>query len=351
VWAIHTLRMRGVSFDRPMPFDARLTNAIPPGEIDVHGSFGPWRAGEPGATPLEGTFTFADADLGVFEGISGILSAHGEFGGSLGRIGAHGETETPQFTVAVGGHPVSLHTDYHATIDGLTGDTLLDRIDAKFLDTALVAKGGVVDTPGDKGRIVTLDVSIERGRIEDLLRLAVKAPKPPLTGAVKLTTRLVIPPGKRDVAEKLQLDGRFGVAQARFTEIDIQKKINELSHRSRGKPPDAPEQNVVSNFNGRFDLRDAVLRLHPVTFNTPGAAVTLTGAYRLRPETLDFTGMLYMDAKISETQTGFKRLLLKVVDPLFSKNGGGSAIPIKIEGQRSDPQFGLDRSRLFRRGG
>ena len=65
---------------------------------------------------------------------------------------------------------------------------------------------------------------------------------------------------------------------------------------------------------------------------------------------LDFTGTLLMDAKISETQTGLKRLLLKAVDPLFKKDGGGSAIPIKIGGKRSDPAFGLDRSRVFHRG-
>jgi hypothetical protein len=58
-----------------------------------------------------------------------------------------------------------------------------------------------------------------------------------------------------------------------------------------------------------------------------------------------------MDAKISETQTGMRRVLLRVVDPLFKKEGGGSAIPIKIQGKRSDPQFGLDRGRVFHRGG
>jgi len=41
---------------------------------------------------------------------------------------------------------------------------------------------------------------------------------------------------------------------------------------------------------------------------------------------------------------------LKVVDPLFNKRGGGSAIPIHIRGRRDDPEFGLDVRRVFRRG-
>jgi hypothetical protein len=57
-----------------------------------------------------------------------------------------------------------------------------------------------------------------------------------------------------------------------------------------------------------------------------------------------------MDAKISQTVTGFKSVLLKIVDPLFGKEGGGSSIPIKIEGTRNDPKFGLDMGRVFRRG-
>ena len=39
-----------------------------------------------------------------------------------------------------------------------------------------------------------------------------------------------------------------------------------------------------------------------------------------------------MDAKISETVTGFKSLLLKMIDPLFSGENGGSEIPIRISG-------------------
>jgi hypothetical protein len=52
---------------------------------------------------------------------------------------------------------------------------------------------------------------------------------------------------------------------------------------------------------------------------------------------------------VSDTTTGIKHLLLKLADPLFKRDGGGSAIPIKVTGRRSDPSFGLDKGRLFSR--
>jgi hypothetical protein len=351
-WEIHRLRMQSLSFERAMPFEATLTNAIPPGEIQTQGSFGPWMAGTPEETPLDGTFRFANADLSFFKGIGGILSAHGEFGGTLGKLGVHGETDTPQFTVAVSGHPVPLHADYHTTVDGTNGDTLLDRIDASFLKTALVAKGSVVGKRGQEGRTVTLDVDMTRARVEDVLRLAVKAPTSPMTGAMKLKTRLVLPPGDRDVVDKLRLDGQFEIGTVRFTSLDIQKRVDELSRRSRGtgSQSDGNQSSVVSDFSGRFKLGGGSLMLSTLTFSMPGTQVQLAGTYTLRSQLLDFTGTLLMDAKISETQKGWKRLALKVLDPLFASKGGrGSAIPIKIQGKRTNPAFGLDARALFRR--
>ena len=48
VFAIHHLVMHSVGLDRPAKFTAQLTNAIPPGEIETKGSFGPWSSDDPG---------------------------------------------------------------------------------------------------------------------------------------------------------------------------------------------------------------------------------------------------------------------------------------------------------------
>src|SRR5439155_325019 len=84
-----------------------------------------------------------DADLSVFKGISGILKAHGQFAGTLDRIDVHGETDTPEFRVVkTGGQPVALHAAYHTIVDGTNGNTILEEIDASFLNTSLVAGRG-----------------------------------------------------------------------------------------------------------------------------------------------------------------------------------------------------------------
>jgi AsmA-like C-terminal region len=350
-WAIHTLRMRNVGAGRAMPFDAKLTNAVPPGEIATTGTFGPWITDAEGKTPLEGTFTFNKADLSVFKGISGILSSKGTYGGSLSWIDVHGETETPDFTITVGGHPFALHTKYHSIVDGTNGDTLLERIDASFLKSSLVARGAVLDEPGHvKGRIVNLDIDMEQARIEDVMTMAVKSTPPPMTGALKLVTKFLLPPGETDVVDRLRLDGRFTMAGARFTNQAVQTKIVELSRRGRGQAADAAKQNVASNFAGRFKLADGTLSLPELKFEVPGAEVQLAGAYGLKAETINFKGQLLLDAKISETTTGFKSTVLKAIDPLFKREGGGSAIPIKIEGTRGEPKFGLDMGRVFKKG-
>ena len=350
VWNIHALHMETIGVDEAMAYRATLTNGIPRGEIVTRGSFGPWQRGEPGRTPLNGVFTFDRADLSIFKGIAGMLSSKGSFTGTLARIDANGETDTPDFTIDVGGQPFPLHTTYHAVIDATNGDTLLKQINASFLQSSLVAKGGVVDTPGNKGREVRLDVDMERARIEDIMKMAVKSPKPPMTGALKLVTKFLLPPGDTDVVERLQLDGRFSIGEARFTNYDVQGKINELSHRGRGQTSPANKASVVSNFQGRFKLGHGLLRLPELQFSVPGAAVQLAGTYGLRRETLDFKGSLLLDAKISQTQTGIKSMLLKIIDPLFKKkNGKGSAIPIKIDGTRGAPSFGVDFGRVFHR--
>ncbi len=350
VWAVHALRMHTVGAGQKMPFEATLTNGVPPGEIATSGSFGPWETDNPGRTPLDGTFTFAKADLGVFNGISGMLSARGRFVGALGRLVVNGETDTPDFTIKLGGHPFPLHTSYQATVDGTDGDTYLDRIDARFLESQLVAKGSVIGAPpGARGRIVSLDITMDKARIEDVMHMAIKA-STPMRGALKLRTKFVLPPGHADVVDRLRLDGQFAMARVRFTNFDVQQKIDELSRRSRGRAPGELQDHVVSDFQGRFKLANGKLAAEGLTFSVPGAKVQLAGEYALKPETLAFRGTLDMDAKVSQTQGGISSFLLKAVDPIFRRRGGGSTIPIRVRGTRSNPDFGLDVGRVFKRG-
>src|SRR5438552_17988633 len=113
--------MQSIGSGRPAPFHATLINARPTGEIETQGQFGPWNREEPRSTFLSATYTFKNARLADFDGIAGTLSSRGKFGGILERIEADGETDTPDFTVRLSGNPISLHTKYHAIIDGTNG--------------------------------------------------------------------------------------------------------------------------------------------------------------------------------------------------------------------------------------
>src|ERR1019366_6143748 len=119
-----------------------------------------------------------------------------------------------------------------------TGNTTLDPVHAKLLNSEFVARGDVSRVPGNPSRRVLLDAVSNRARLEDLLRLALKADKPPMTGDVTFRTRIDIPPGKKAVADRLKLDGEFHISSARFSQLDIQNKVASLSRRGRVKTGD-----------------------------------------------------------------------------------------------------------------
>jgi hypothetical protein len=128
----------------------------------------------------------------------------------------------------------------------------------------------------------------------------------------------------------------------------VQQRIDTLSQRASGRVQEAKARNVASTFAGRFVLDDSVLAIPVVSFDVPGAVVELKGQYALRREALAFAGELVMDAKLSQTTTGFKSFLLRAVDPLF-RRGGRTVVPIRITGSRNEPSFGLDVKRVFTR--
>jgi hypothetical protein len=345
---ISKLTLHSAGTAGPMRFRATLRNPRPPGDIESTGEFGPWQNDEPSLTPVSGSYTFQNADLSVFKGISGILSSEGKYKGELGRIEVDGTTDTPDFTVKTGGHPVHLKTQFHAIVDGTDGDTYLEPVKAQFGRSSLVARGGVYGRPGVKGKTVSLDVTVTDSRIEDMLRLAVKGDRPLMTGAIAFQTKFELPPGDRDVMEKLYLNGSFALGAGRFTSLNVQEKVDELSQRARGQAGDeAADERVVSNLRGRFVLNGGVIKFERLSFAVPGATVELQGRYGLHGEQLNFAGTLRTEAKVSQMTTGIKSFFLKLADPFFKKQGAGAVIPIKISGTREQPQFGLDMGRVF----
>ncbi len=325
-----------------MSFRATLVNAKPPGDIESAGSFGPWQKDDPGGTPVSGTYTFQNADLSVFHGIAGKLSSEGNYQGILERIQVAGHTDTPDFMVKISGNPVHLTTQFQAVVDGTDGDTWLQPVNAQFGHSSLTARGSVEGVKGVKGKTVSLDVTATEGHLEDMLLLGVKGRQPAMTGKISFHTKLVIPPGDIDMAQKLKLDGGFAIGAAHFSELNVQDKVNQLSHRGSGEPKAPETDRVASDFSGQFALDNGLMTFRNLSFRVPGVSVALDGSYGLINEQLDFHGKARLEAKLSQTTTGFKSFLLKAVDPFFEKKNAGAVIPIKIGGTRENPSFGLD---------
>jgi hypothetical protein len=346
-FAIHELTLTDASFDRAVAFDAKLTNPKPTGDIDAKGRFGPWVADEPSATQVEGAYTFARADLGTIKGIGGTLESTGSFGGRLDQIDVKGKTTTPDFGLDIGGAPMPLTTTYVALVDGTNGDTILHDVDARLGETPIKAKGGVVHTPGRKGRTVILEATIDNGRLHDVLKLALDQTPPPMDGQITLRSHVNLPPGEPRVVERLELDGEFSIAGLRFASDLVQGKVDEFSRRGQGRPNDEDIDNVASTMRGQYRLKDGVLRFRQLRFGVRGAEVELAGHYALRGGALDFRGTVRLDARASQTMTGWKSWLAKAFDPLLAKDGAGTVLPIKITGTAKAPKFGVEVGRIF----
>ncbi len=151
-FTIQKLVMHTVGTGQPLTFVTVLENANPPGLINSSGSFGPWQRDDLRATPVSGSYTFRNANLGVFSGISGTLASDGKYGGQLEEITVDGSTDVPNFALKRGGAPVHLTTDFHAIVDGTNGDTLLQPVKAHFLQSNFVCRGGIEEKHPHAGK-------------------------------------------------------------------------------------------------------------------------------------------------------------------------------------------------------
>src|SRR2546425_4611330 len=341
---INNLEMKEIGPGQPLRFTATLVNPKPVGDIQSSGFFGPWQADDPRSTPVRGGYSFSNTDLSTLRGIGGILSSTGEYSGTLGNIVVDGKTETPDFRIAISGHPVPLTTEFHAIVDGTSGDTYLEPVKAKILNSSLVAKGSVVRVQAPKGHRILLDVIVPHANIEDLLELGVRTDPPVMTGSAKLKTRFDLPPGEADVSDRIRLSGEFEISGAHFTNKKIQSKVDALSMRGQGRPKEAKEDvpDVLSEMAGDFRLANGLLSFSKLHFQVPGTEVNLTGKYTLDGNQFEFHGKARMQAKLSHMVTGWRSALLKPVDPFFSKHGAGTEVPVKVTGTKSEPHFGLD---------
>ena len=345
--------LQNVGWEGPLTYQVKVHNPEPPGEVTARGEFGPWNQRDAGETLISGKYEFKQADLSIYEGIAGKLSSTGKFEGKLAHIDISGATDTPDFEVKSSGRPVRLTTVFSAYVDATRGDTFLKQVTADFWHTHVVAQGSIASSPNGNGKTALIDLRARNARIQDLLLLFVQANRAPMSGSVTLQAKVEIPPGKQPFLRKVKLSGAFGIANGIFSEPATQQDIDKLSAAAQGEKNNDQKNNksdeehsdpetVLTDLNGQVNVVDGPAEFSDLSFGVPGAHARVHGIYNLINYKIDLRGQMRVDSKISNTTSGAKSLLLKMMDPFFKKKHNGEVVPVRISGTYDHPTFGLD---------
>ena len=166
---------------------------------------------------MAGEYTFENANLGVFHGIAGTLSAQGKFEGVLQHTDSQGNIDIPNFMVTRSQHPVHLRSELQAIVNGTNGDVQLERVTTRFLKTTVLARGEIAHHAGQEGKVASLALSVRDGGVQDVLRLFVRGANPPwpLHGVTSFRAHVTIPPGDVLFLHKVRLTGHLKPEGAR----------------------------------------------------------------------------------------------------------------------------------------
>jgi hypothetical protein len=348
VFDIHTLKLTDVSRNKPLKYALSMNNALPSGEIRAHGEFGPWNSDDAGKTAASGEYTFDQADLGNFHGISGKLAAAGKFEGMLGHLDTQGKIAIPQFMVTHSEHAVHVDSVYRAFVDGTNGDVTLQQVNAAVLKTRVSAAGKIAGSAGQDGKTATVDLNVEQGRIQDVLWLFVRGKKAPLNGNTSFRAHVIIPPGDMDFLQRVRLTGDFGILGGEFAKPSTQMAVDTLSEKAQDqkvsdkKNVDDDPDAVMTNLSGHVKLTSGVANFRDFSFEVPGANAHMHGTYNLQSTALNLHGILKTDSELSQMSGGFKSTLLKPFNGLFKRKHAGAVLPVHLLGTYHAPEAGLD---------
>lgn len=340
-FAVHELTIDDLGDGTEMKFHVALSNAIPPGEIVASGKFGPWSQQDRGATMISGSYTFRHADLSAIDGIGGLLSSDGKFHGPLNRLAVEGSTDTPDFEVIRTRKKFPLTTRFQAEVNGTNGDLVLKKVQARLEKTEITGTGSVKPQEPGGPRTAVLDAVAQQGRIQDILFPFVHAPKSPLNGATNFRAHLTLPGGPEPFLKRVALKGEFGVNDANFTSPVTQNKVNKASEEARGHPDKDDPENVVSDLKGGVDLKNGVATFSQLSFSLPGAKADVHGTFNVVNERINMHGVVQLQAKLSNTTSGFKSFLIKVLNPFIQKDKPREPLPVAVSGTYSHPQFSV----------
>ena len=333
-YPIRDVMIRNLKNGEAISYSVDMQNAYPTGRIQAAGKFGPIPPKNLGSTPLSGNFTFAPVDLGGIGELHGTLSVTGHFSGVLSAIVGDANASTSDFAVNEG-TPVPLNGTVRLTVNGLNRDVALNNVEVRTGKTAVDALGNVKGSPN----ITDVDLRVDKGRAEDLLRPFLKK-KVPITGIVWLKAHAHIAPADHGEGflQRLSVDGSFVVPSERVTDRNLGQKLASFSKRAQGdkaKDDSATSESAdaVSSLEGPVKIRDGVVSTPRLKFEIPGAVAKLKGTFNFHDDSAHLDGNLMMESDISHTETGFKSALMKPLAPFFKKKKAGAVIPIAVTGK------------------
>ncbi|HEY6348985.1 MAG TPA: AsmA-like C-terminal region-containing protein [Candidatus Angelobacter sp.] len=341
-FAISRLELNSPDAHGVQTFQTTLHNPEPPGEVQASGYLGPWKTENSAQTPIAGSYSFKRANLAAFHGIAGTLSSDGSFQGTVGQLDVRGKTLTPDFEVTDTGHTIPLVTEFQARVTTRDGNVSLERVNARLGKSSIQAAGNITKSDDQKGKVVSVNLLVRNGRIQDFLFLLLKDPAAPMTGTFNFKGVAILPPEKAQFTKKIQLQGDFGVEAGHVTKPVTQANLEALSERAEGEKDDPPER-VLSDLQGHFVLRQGIATSSNLSFSVPGAVARLHGTYDLLAHRINLRGTLFMKANLSQATKGVKSFLLKVINPFLKKNHrGGAVIPVTITGIYPHPVYRTD---------
>ncbi len=331
------LELRNLHKGEGMTYAVDMRNARPAGRIQARGVFGPIDPKNMRSTPISGDFTFSSVNLRDVGDISGTLGSSGHFKGVLGAIEADANSKTPDFAVKRG-KPTAVLGTIQCTVDGTNGDLKIHSIEVKTGATTIHAEGQITGSP----KITNLDLTVMRGRAEDVLRPFIHKDVP-IVGPVWLKSHAYLGPPGNEFLQRLRVDGTFVAPGELVSDRRTEHELSEFSQRAQSNKPAGPDAgsgdeasasatDVLSSLKGPAVIRDGVVSSRRLKFQVAGAEADLTGTFNFHNENVRLAGNLTMDADISHTSTGLKSWLLKPLAPFFKKKNKGAVVPIAVTG-------------------
>jgi hypothetical protein len=316
-----TVRIHRLTLDRLAPhkaasFHASLETDQPSGNLKAEGTIGPWNAKDPGASRISGGYRYTASDL----------SSEGKFNGDLSAVETTGSVDVPQYP---------LTARFRASVDVQTAGAVLEDFEAHAGQTTILGSGSL------QGQTARLRMTVNKGRVEDLLTDFSGKKCFSLTGDLNLQALVEFPP-EPGFLKKMRLTSDFTIAEAKFTNPRTQTPVDRLGHSAEGeKHPDEDSRTVLSHLNGHMAVAGGTASLQNVSFEFPGASAQMSGTCKILPGDLDIHGTLRTTGTLSDATSGFKALLAKIATPFLKKNNT-TVVPFTISGTGANPSVGLD---------